>query len=67
MNARQVAAAIRAAASGDLPTPVNIVIPCHAPAVQRWYDVLVSPRLDRRFRTVGVAVTLSLRAARAVN
>ncbi len=66
INARQVAASIRAAASGDLPTPVNMVIPCHAPEVLRWYDVLVSPRLDRRFRTVGVAVTLSLRTARAV-
>ncbi len=67
MNARQAAAAIRAAASGDLPGPVNIVVPCHAPAVLRWYDMLVSPRLDRRFRTVGVAVTLTLRAARAVH
>jgi hypothetical protein len=67
INARQVAAAIRAAASGDLPAPVTMVIPCHAPEVLRWYDVLVAPRLDRRFRTIGVVVTLSLRTARAAD
>ena len=62
VHAHAVAAAIREAASGDLPAPVTIVVPCHSPQVQRWYDVLVSPRLNRKFRTVGVAVTLSLRA-----
>ena len=61
VHAREVGAAIRAAAGGDLPAPISIVVPCHAPAVQRWYDVLVSPRLNRQFRTVGVAVTLTQR------
>ncbi len=64
--AREVAAMIRAAAAGDLSAPVIITVPCHAPAVQRWYDVLISPRWNRRFRVIGVAVTLTLRAAAPV-
>lgn len=66
VHAREVSAAIRAAAGGDLPSPITIVVPCHSPAVQRWYDVLVSPRLNRQFRTIGVAVTLTLRASAPV-
>ena len=60
----EVGSAIRAAAAGDLPAPATIVVPCHAPTVERWYDVLISPRLNRNFSTIGVAVTLTLRAAR---
>jgi len=63
--ADRVAAAIRQAAAGDLPGPQSVLVPCHAPSRQRWYDILVSPRWNRRFRPVGVAVTVSLRHSSA--
>lgn len=63
--ADQVAAAIRQAAAGDLPGPLSVLVPCHAPTRQRWYDILVSPRWNKRFRPVGVAVTVSLRHSSA--
>lgn len=63
--AEQVAAAIRQAAAGDLPGPLSVLVPCHAPTLQRWYDILVSPRWNKRFRPVGVAVTVSLRYSSA--
>ncbi len=64
--ADQVASAIRQAAAGDLPGPLSVLVPCHSPTRQRWYDVLVSPRWNKRFRPVGVAVTVSLRHSTAV-
>ncbi len=57
------AAAVRAALAGQLPAPLSVVIPCHGPGGQRWFDMLVSPRLDDEHVLVGAAVTLSPRAA----
>jgi hypothetical protein len=53
------AAAVRAALSGDLPGPLQVVVPCHAPSVERWYDLLVSPRRDDAGDLLGATVTLS--------
>ncbi|MGS0684703.1 hypothetical protein ACVBEQ_06080 [Nakamurella sp. GG22] len=64
--ADQVAAAIRQAAAGALPGPLSVLVPCHSPTRNRWYDVLVSPRWNKRFRPVGVAVTVSLRHSSAI-
>jgi anti-anti-sigma factor len=58
--AAEVAAAIRAALAGDLPGPLTVEVPCHRPAAERWFDVLVSSRLDDHGRCVGATVTLSL-------
>lgn len=58
--ARDVAAAIRGALAGDLPSPLTIEVPCHSPAAGRWFDVLISSRLDDRGGCAGVTVTLSL-------
>jgi anti-anti-sigma factor len=58
--AADVAAAIRAALAGDLPGPLAIEVPCHSPATERWYDVLISARLDDVGQCAGAAVTLSL-------
>jgi len=57
--ADQAAAAIRAALAGDLPAPLSMQIPCDAPNVPRWFDLLVSSRMDDRGRCVGATVTLS--------
>ncbi|HEX8510096.1 MAG TPA: PAS domain-containing protein [Propionibacteriaceae bacterium] len=54
-----VAAAIRAAASGELPAPLRVPISCDAPGVPRWYDVLISSRLADDGHVLGVTVTLS--------
>lgn len=54
-----VAAAIRAAVQGQLPAPMRIVIPCHGPDLDRWFDVLVSSRLGDRGTCLGATVTLS--------
>ena len=35
-------------------------MPCHSPATDRWYDVLISSRLDDDGRVLGATVTLSL-------
>ena len=54
------AAAVRAALAGELPAPLSVVIPCHGPDGQRWFDMLVSPRLrrgERPGRCGGDAVT----------
>ena len=58
--AAEVAAAIRAALAGDLPGPLTVNVPCHSPAAERWFDVLISSRLDDRGRCVGATVMLSL-------
>jgi hypothetical protein len=56
--ARQVADAIRAAIDGDLPAPIVVRIPCDAPGVERFFDVLISCRHDGGVH-VGATVTLS--------
>ena len=58
--AADVAAAIRAALAGDLPGPLTIEVPCHSPATERWFDVLISSRLADDGRSLGATVTLSL-------
>ena len=62
--AQEVADAIRAALAGDLPGPLTVEVPCHSPAVERWFDVLISSRLDDQGRCLGATVTLSLARAR---
>jgi len=62
--AGEVAAAIRAALAGDLPGPMTVVVPCHSPASERWFDLLISSRLDNQGRCMGAAVTLSLARSR---
>lgn len=57
-HAAQVAAAIRAQLAGTLVHPVVFTIPCDGPRSSRWYDVHVSPRLDRTGEVEGVLVAL---------
>ena len=54
-----VAHALRTALGGGLPAPLQVAVPCHAPAARRWFDVLVSSRFDDAGRCIGAAVTLS--------
>jgi len=61
--AAQVATAIRAALDGRLPGSLTVEVPCHSPYAERWFDVLVSTRLDDDGRSVGATVTLSLTRA----
>ena len=61
--AAQVASAILAALAGDLPGSLTVEVPCHSPYAERWFDVLVSTRLDDDGRSVGATVTLSLTRA----
>ena len=58
--AQDVAASIRAALAGDLPAPLVVEVPCHSPAADRWFDVLISSRLADDGRVLGATVTLSL-------
>ena len=58
--AQEVTGAIRAALAGDLPGPLKVEVPCHSPATERWFDVLISSRFDDQGRCMGVTVTLSL-------
>ncbi len=58
--AAEVAGAIRAALVGDLPSPMTAEVPCHSPATERWFDVLISSRFDDEGRCAGATVTLSL-------
>ena len=58
--AQEVAGAIRAALAGDLPGPLTVEVPCHSPVTERWFDVLISSRLDDHGRCLGATVTLSL-------
>jgi PAS domain S-box-containing protein len=57
--AREVGAAVRAAVRGDLPAPIRLRIPCHAPDVERWYDVFVSSRHDDWGDCIGATVALA--------
>ncbi len=63
---RQVAAAIRAALRGELPGPVTVEVPCHAPEESRWFDVLVSSRYDDDGLCLGATVVLVPRQNRAI-
>jgi GAF domain-containing protein len=56
---RQIADAVRAAIRGDLPVAVVVQIPCHSPRVARWFDMLISSRLDDHGHCVGATITLS--------
>ena len=58
--ALEVAAAIRQALEGDLPGPLTIEVPCHSPDTARWFDMLISSRLDDAGQHTGAAVTLAL-------
>jgi anti-anti-sigma factor len=58
--AQEVVGAIRAALAGDLPGPLTVEVPCHSPVTERWFDVLISSRLDDHGRCLGATVTLSL-------
>ena len=58
--AQEVAGALRAALAGDLPGPLTVDVPCHSPATERWFDVLISSRFDDQGRCLGATVTLSL-------
>ena len=64
LAALEVAEAIRAALAGDLPGPLIIEVPCHSPAAERWYEVLVSSRPGNDGRNLGATVTLSLARSR---
>ena len=57
MGSGDVAAGIRAAIAGDLPAPVTVRIPCAAPGQSRFFDVLVSSRLDPSGESIGATVT----------
>ena len=61
--AAQVATAIRAALEDRLPGSLTVEVPCHSPYAERWFDVLVSTRLDDDGRSIGATVTLSLTRA----
>jgi anti-anti-sigma factor len=56
----RVEMAIRRALSGDLPGSFTIEVPCHSPGTARWFDMLISSRLDEDGRSTGATVTLSL-------
>ena len=62
--AAEVAGAIRMALAGDLPAPLVVEVPCHSPATERWFDVLISSRFDDQGQCVGATVTLSLAGSR---
>jgi PAS domain S-box-containing protein len=64
LAALEVAEAIRAALAGDLPGPLIIAVPCHSPAAERWYEVLISSRPGNDGRNLGATVTLSLARSR---
>ncbi|KRF30586.1 PAS domain-containing protein [Nocardioides sp. Soil805] len=57
------ASAVRAALAGKLPASLSMVIPCHTPDDQRWFDMLVAPRLDEERRPVGATLELTHRSA----
>jgi PAS domain S-box-containing protein len=59
-TAALVAASVRSALLGDLPAPLAVDVPCHSSGELRWFDVLVSSRLDDDGACMGATVTLSL-------
>lgn len=58
-GATEVADAIMAALSGGEASADRVLITCHAPHEQRWFDVLVSSRTDGAGRTIGATVMLT--------
>ena len=64
--ATRVRGAVRQALAGDLPGSLTVEVPCHSPAVARWYDMLISPRRDDHGQVVGATVTLSLARAQSL-
>jgi hypothetical protein len=61
----RIEAAIRRALRGDLPGSFTIEVPCHSPGTARWFDMLISSRLDEDGKSAGATVTLSLARARS--
>ncbi len=59
----RVERAIRRALTGDLPGSFTIEIPCHSPGMARWFDMLISSRLDPDGKSAGATITLSLARA----
>ncbi len=65
-TADDVAECIRAALLGDVLAPLTVRIPCDGPAQPRWFDVLISSRLDDSGQCIGATVMLApVRAATA--
>jgi anti-anti-sigma factor len=58
--ALEVAANIHRALAGDLPGPLVVEVPCHSPDTARWFEMLISPRMDDDGGHRGATVTLSL-------
>ncbi len=58
--ALEVAANIHRALAGDLPGPLVVEVPCHSPDTARWFEMLISPRMDDDGGHSGATVTLSL-------
>jgi anti-anti-sigma factor len=58
--ALKAAAAIRQALKGDLPGPLKIEVPCHSADTARWFDMLISTRVDADGKRLGATVTLAL-------
>jgi anti-anti-sigma factor len=58
--ALEVAANIHRALAGDLPGPLVVEVPCHSPDTARWFEMLISPRMDDDGGYSGATVTLSL-------
>jgi anti-anti-sigma factor len=63
--ALEVAGAIKQALAGDLPGPLAIEVPCHSPYTSRWFDMLISARVDDAGEYQGATVTLSLAKSEA--
>ena len=60
----RVEGAIRRALTGDLPGSFTIEIPCHSPGTARWFDLLISSRLDPDGNNMGATITMSLARSR---
>jgi GAF domain-containing protein len=55
----EVADALRIAVHGGLPAPMRVLVPCHGPGQERWFDLLISSRFDDDGRCLGATVTFS--------
>jgi anti-anti-sigma factor len=60
----RVEGAIRRALTGDLPGSFTIEIPCHSPGTARWFDLLISSRLDPDGHSADATITMSLARSR---
>ncbi len=54
-----VAAAVRAALRGELPAPARVRLACDSPSTARWFDVLVSSRLQEGSNSACTGATVS--------